>query len=184
MEGEKMEDGGWQERRWQGGGAGRWIAERLPFFAFIRLHFEFPSPLPFLHVYVRIFALNIACSMKITMLSLAGSLLALAACRTNSAVEQSGPDIRGAITGIIPSKGSAPGVAGFIRVEGKRDSTTHYDKAAITVTDSTSIIRADGARGAFADLHEGDSVEASFTGPVRESYPVQATARNIIIMAR
>lgn len=120
--------------------------------------------------------------MKITTLTIAGSLLALAACRTNSPVEQGGADIRGRITGIIPSKDGSPGIAGFVRVEGTRDSTTRYDKASITVTDSTSITRADGARGAFADLHDGDSVEASFTGPVRESYPVQATARSIRII--
>jgi hypothetical protein len=119
-------------------------------------------------------------SMKMTTITLAGSLLALAACRTNAPIEHEGPDIRGRITGIIPSKNR--GIAGFIRVEGRRDSTTRYDKASITVTDSTTITRADGARGVFADLREGDSVEASFTGPVRESYPVQATGRIITII--
>ncbi|MDB5035430.1 MAG: S-layer protein [Chlorobi bacterium] len=114
--------------------------------------------------------------------------LLLAACHSAPPRAADQPDIRGRITGIVPAPGmESRKITGFIRIEGRRDSTTGYDKAAVTVTDSTVITLAvDGrhAEGAFADFREGDSVEASFTGPVRESYPVQATARHISILAR
>ena len=32
------------------------------------------------------------------------------------------------------------------------------------------------------DLKEGCKVEATFTGPVMESYPVQATAKEVVIL--
>jgi hypothetical protein len=115
-------------------------------------------------------------------------VLLLASCHSTPPRAADQPDIRGRITGIVPAPGmESRKIVGFVRIEGRRDSTTGYDKAAVTVTDSTVItLTFDGkqATGGFADIREGDSVEASFTGPVRESYPVQATARHISILAR
>jgi hypothetical protein len=38
------------------------------------------------------------------------------------------------------------------------------------------------AAGKFTDLKVGQTVEASFTGAVSESYPVQGTASEIVIL--
>lgn len=99
-------------------------------------------------------------------------------------------DIRGRITGIIsasPEMRRAHAVQGFIRVEGAREPDTQYDRAAITITDSTAITVMEGETpgdGKFAALKKGDSVEATFTGPVRESYPVQVTASHVRVIGR
>jgi len=57
-------------------------------------------------------------------------------------------------------------------------------KASSRVTDDTSIFRMEDGKkvaGKFSDLKVGQTVEASFTGPVSESYPVQGAASEIVI---
>lgn len=108
-------------------------------------------------------------------------------CSPKAAVENDRTDIRGRVTGIIPSTGEAAeahALQGFIQVEGIRQPDTQYDRAAITITDSTHISTSGdaGKDGKFSDLKMGDSVEAMFTGPVRMSYPVQATASKVRII--
>ena len=61
------------------------------------------------------------------------------------------------------------------------------DRAFVTVTSDTRLFRL-GDDGAlvpcgFAALHEGAVVAVRFTGPVAESYPVQATAGGVVILA-
>ena len=53
------------------------------------------------------------------------------------------------------------------------------------MTAETSIFRMEDGKkvgGKFSDLKVGQMVEASFTGPVSESYPVQGAAREIVIV--
>ena len=61
------------------------------------------------------------------------------------------------------------------------------DRAFVNVTSDTRLVRL-GDDGAlvpcvFAALHEGAVVAVRFTGPVAESYPVQATAGQVVILA-
>lgn len=113
----------------------------------------------------------------------------LPGCRPEMSNERPHIDIRGRVTGVIVASGEMRDrkIEGFVRVEGIREPDTGYDKAAITITDSTTIRlhEAGEIRPAdFSAIRDGDSVEAEFTGPVRESYPVQVTARWITIIAR
>jgi uncharacterized protein DUF3221 len=53
------------------------------------------------------------------------------------------------------------------------------------VTAETAIFRMEDGKkvaGKLSDLKSGQTVEASFTGPVSESYPVQGAAREIVIL--
>ncbi len=97
---------------------------------------------------------------------------------------QEQPDIRGTITAIDPSQGE---ILGTLRIEGSIAEGTEYDKAVVSVTEETEIVRR-GPEGevqaTFDDLQVGQWVEATFVGPVAESYPVQATAGRIVILEK
>lgn len=74
---------------------------------------------------------------------------------------------------------------GSIMVEGKIESDTEHDKASVSVKEKTKIFKQQGedtVPGDFADIVTGSVVEVTFTGPVAESYPVQATAGEIVIL--
>ena len=114
----------------------------------------------------------------------AGLLLALlSACTSDGdAAPASGdPDIRGIITSITAGSGD---VVGSVRIEGAIDQDSAYDKAVVRVESDTQIFRQAGnalMEVTFGDLTVGQTVEAWFTGPVAESYPVQAKASWIVI---
>jgi hypothetical protein len=92
-------------------------------------------------------------------------------------------DVRGKITSISVSATKA--ALGRVLIEGKMEKDTSVDKASARVTAKTSILRMENGKkvaGKFGDLKVGQSVEASFTGPVSESYPVQGMASEIVIL--
>ena len=127
--------------------------------------------------------------MKLVVAVMCVAAIGLSGCRPEVSVVSDRVDIRGRVTGVIAADDGMRGahVAGFIRVEGAREPDTGFDKAALTVTDSTVIRLREGDAvhtAGFEAIRVGDSVEAAFTGPVRESYPVQATAARITILAR
>lgn len=58
-------------------------------------------------------------------------------------------------------------------------------KCVLTVTDGTAVLRETGGklqRAAAAELQVGQRVKGWSSGPVRESYPCQATAAAIVIL--
>jgi hypothetical protein len=94
-------------------------------------------------------------------------------------------DIRGDITNISVMESGAGGMLGSILIEGELEKDTQFDKASVTVTEETRIFRQlddETVEADFADLSVGQRVQAVFTGPVAESYPVQATAAEIVIL--
>lgn len=96
-------------------------------------------------------------------------------------------DIRGIVTSINAANkdGRRTGTLGFVRVEGKREPDTQFDKADIRVPTDCKIQRTCGnitKIEGFNSLKKGSKVEATFIGPVAESYPVQAKAQSIIIL--
>ena len=89
-------------------------------------------------------------------------------------------DIRGEITKLTLNDSSK---IVNILVEGKIEEDTSYDKASVYVGEKTRIYRADTNKElTISDLKEGLKVEIVFTGPVRESYPVQVDAEIIKII--
>ncbi len=96
--------------------------------------------------------------------------------------------IRGNISDIQPADAAAveSGRLGQVRIEGEKIPGNEYDKAVVTVTQDTVILKQDDnalVSAAFEDLAFGQTVTAEFVGPVMESYPVQARAGKIVILA-
>lgn len=88
------------------------------------------------------------------------------------------PDITGVITSI--EKGASGDVVGGMLVEDPGGA----NKAFVAVIGSTAVlVRSGGDTGqaAFGELRKGDRVQVWFTGPVAESYPVQATAEAVLV---
>ena len=93
-----------------------------------------------------------------------------------------GVDIRGRITQLHRSATGEPPL-GSIRVEGELSADTRHDKASIRITRDTKIVKGRGGqRVPFNSLTVGTLIEANFIGPVAESYPVQATASEVVIL--
>lgn len=59
--------------------------------------------------------------------------------------------------------------------------TKGYDKASVRIGKSTPVVDLRG-RNVRPFLRDGATVGVTFTGPVAESYPVQATAKRVVIL--
>jgi hypothetical protein len=93
-------------------------------------------------------------------------------------------DIRGKIVRITSGDKADPRVV-LVRVliEGVKEPDTHVDKALMSVTVGTKVFLTRKRTPAdFSALKPGQKVEASFKGAVMESYPVQGTASEIVIL--
>ncbi len=115
---------------------------------------------------------------------IAGAFAVTSLFANTSAMSFSCSDVRGTIVRLTKADGQK-NVLGRVLIEGTQESNTQVDKASVTVTTQTRLFRKEGEElepAAFADLKEGQRVEACFAGPVLESYPVQATAAEIIIL--
>jgi hypothetical protein len=109
------------------------------------------------------------------------------AVRSLEAAED-GPKAKADVSGVITRVNLAgdDGKGSFL-VEGKKGGGATYDKAWVRVTGKTKIEQlADGQRrpARFEDLRKDCLIEAWFSGPVAESYPVQATAGVILILEK
>ena len=127
--------------------------------------------------------------IKQLRLALAGLLIGLLWLTLGcaSAVETSPkttPAIRGSITSHNAAGGQG-GLVGSILVEGNIENDTQFDKASIAITSETQIfeqVEQERHPATFEALQLGQRIEAWFTGPVAESYPVQAVASDIVIL--
>lgn len=111
----------------------------------------------------------------------------LAGCSASQSVDipSSQPSIRGTITNVSPTSGGDR--LGSVLIEEVPSDSAGSDKSSVRVTTETRILVRDGAalrRGTLADVHEGQTAEAWFTGPVMESYPTQATASVLLVGSR
>ena len=83
------------------------------------------------------------------------------------------PSIRGQVT--------AREALDRIRIEADPGAASGSDKAVVTLTLASRVLHRDGRAASTNDLTVGCTVSAWFTGPVRESYPVQAEAATVVI---
>jgi hypothetical protein len=136
--------------------------------------------------------------------------LTLAACAPAPIAANRPPDIRGTIASLraVPARGTASAgdpsrpvsnldptptpapAAGspeyVLLVEGSPTEGTTYDRASVRVTAQTIVAQGDEQQrqpATAADLAVGQRVAIWFTGPVAESYPVQATAGEVVILS-
>lgn len=87
-------------------------------------------------------------------------------------------DIRGTVKNV-----TIYGNAATILVEGQKENDTSYDKASVRIDQHTLITMGVTSRDVDVGVIQvGDKVEVTFTGPVAESYPVQALAELINII--
>lgn len=111
-------------------------------------------------------------SGRAALLALVAGTLVIACASPAARVPSSPPSIDGRVTA-VDRQGEG---IGSIRVEANPAETSGSDKAVVYITQTTEIVRGDSARANFAALATGQWVRVWFTGPVRESYPVQADA--------
>jgi Protein of unknown function (DUF3221) len=102
----------------------------------------------------------------------------ITACAPSAPHAPSGPP---SIEGRVTAVNRAGEQNGSIRVEANPSDISGSDKAVVTVTQRTDILRADSTPAGFSALSTGQWVRVWFTGPVRESYPVQADAARVQI---
>lgn len=91
------------------------------------------------------------------------------------------PSLRGSVIELFTNEGQ---ITGFY-AEGELEPDTSFDKARIRITDATKIYTQQGETYTPAGkeaLVVGANVEVLFEGPVQESYPVGATAGEIVIL--
>ena len=102
----------------------------------------------------------------------------LASCGS-AAVEEA--DFTGFITEIHPI--GEKGALGQILVESHADKLV--DKYMVTIKDETLIFEQDGEnrhRVAFEALETKQQVQVWFSGPIMESFPMQGTAQQVVII--
>ncbi|MHB1342133.1 MAG: DUF3221 domain-containing protein [Coriobacteriia bacterium] len=86
--------------------------------------------------------------------------------------------------GVITSMNAGADGLGSVLVESDDPDTT-FDKASVSVTDKTTLLRETDngyVEAVFAELAEGTRVDVWITGPVAESYPVQASADAMVVL--
>lgn len=104
----------------------------------------------------------------------------VAGCGTGNTAAPANPDVRGTITSVSGSANS-----GSIFIDGTTLETTGIDKANVTIDSKTEILRRQGGKlqkARFSDFRVGQMAQATFTGPVLQSYPVQGTAHQVVIL--
>ena len=106
---------------------------------------------------------------------------ALVACTPNASPPDAEPTLRGVIVAVTPGD-----EGGTIRVVWHESvgNRMELDAADLTVEPGTDIFSEGGSPIDFADLDERDVVQVWITGPVAESYPVQATADAVEVVGR
>jgi hypothetical protein len=110
-----------------------------------------------------------------TLCGLLAAALVVAACGdTPTPTPTGGPDI----TGIVWQVSAAGNAAGSLYVVGLQGGAGSHDRASVAVTAGTVWRLPDGSASPPPLDRElvGRRVAVTFTGPVAESYPVQATA--------
>lgn len=111
---------------------------------------------------------------------LAVALIAAACGYTPAPTPAGGPDITG-IAWQVTDAGDGSGALAIVGLQGGAGS---YDRASVAVTADTIWRLPDGTTSPPPLDRElvGRRVAVTFTGPVRESYPVQATARTVRLL--
>jgi hypothetical protein len=121
--------------------------------------------------------------MKKMMILLIVTMIAFLPGCTGEGSQSGTVDVRGEITQI--SEGNGKDILSVILVEGILEEDSKVDKARVSITKKTDILvminQNKQEKADYTSLQEGQTVEVIFTGLVRESYPVQASAQKVII---
>jgi len=116
------------------------------------------------------------------MVLLVGLMVVSINCASTAKPIETEADFIGFITEIHPNEGGD--TVGLISVESHADKIV--TKYVVTVKDETLLFQQDGdnlRKAAFKELENKQWVKIWFTGPIMESWPMQGTARQIVIMS-
>jgi len=121
----------------------------------------------------------------IRLFGLLGLLIVLMAvavdCSSTAKPLETEADFTGFITEIHPI--GEKGILGQILVESHADKLV--DKYMVTIKDETQIYEQDGdelRQAAFDALETKQRVQIWFSGPIMESFPMQGTAQQVVII--
>jgi hypothetical protein len=120
-------------------------------------------------------------TVSILIMLICGLVLTAASCSSNSRPFETEADFTGFITEVLP--GQAGNVTGRLAVESQAQKIV--SKYVITVKNDTLIFREEGDdlhKAAITIFEPQQWVRIWFTGPVLESWPMQATAKQIVIL--
>jgi hypothetical protein len=120
----------------------------------------------------------------VAALTVAGLLAGCVAGVSTQQVPTTAPSIRGVITSADPAGGQVASIRVVWTADPAVGARTDLDAAQLGITETTVIRRRLG--GAYetltrAELKVGAIVEVWITGPVAESYPVQASAATVVV---
>jgi hypothetical protein len=105
------------------------------------------------------------------------TLLAALGCAPNGGtLPNDAPFMNGTITAI-----GRVAEGWSVRVEERPQDVSGSAKGVFRVGERTDVRRTSGGRARAEDLREGQRVRVWVTGPVAESYPVQAGARLVVV---
>jgi hypothetical protein len=110
-----------------------------------------------------------------------GLLILLLALACTPAAAPKLPDTPPSISGRITNVARAGEKIGSIRVEAQPADSAGSDKAVAKIGQGTTVVGVGGAPTDFNELKVGQWVRVWFSGPVAQSYPVQATASAVAI---
>lgn len=121
-----------------------------------------------------------------TLPLLAVALAIGAACATKVALPTREPEVRGVVTAVTPADAGETGSErlGTLRVEENPADSSGSAKWVLTITGNTIVLMRPGEMtepASFQRLVIGQRVDAWVTGPVAESYPMQATASHLLV---
>lgn len=111
-----------------------------------------------------------------TALLLVTLMVGITGCDEDLDATTKTPDNQPSITGEIMALDQY-----FILVEENPAGSSGIGKASVALTDSTRILRRNGSAVSAAELQVAQKVSVWFTGPVAQSFPIQATAGVIVI---
>ncbi len=109
---------------------------------------------------------------------LAAASLWLTACKEPT---RSIPTTPASIVGRITALDRDGERIGDMRVETQPNDSSGSPKAVVRISQRTIVTTPTLTRADYNDLKVGQTVRVWFTGPVRESYPVQAEAGTVVI---
>ena len=128
-------------------------------------------------------ALAALAALAVLVAAVVGGCGGATAARPASPSPSAPPSGPAAITGVVDTL-TPGGDAGTVTLLVVADGSAYgeYDRASVTVVPASTVWTADGQRGDASDLVRSARIAVWFEGPVRESYPVQATAGVVQIL--
>jgi beta-N-acetylhexosaminidase len=109
--------------------------------------------------------------------------MSLTACAATAPTDQ--PGITGTVTNVVSGDGRPSSLT--VESTGTQPPGQISDKAAVTIPPTTQFFAADGSAAKLADISAirlGTRVRVWFSGPIAESYPIQASASAVQILGK